>query len=132
MPPPDRCTRTLLVGLPAAWAAPIEPGRRSGGRHRPPPPAPASPGLTAFNFRQRLVFALEGSVPPWRWAIGDALLEKRFRMTAGAHTTTGLDPRLQGRAPLRLEIELLVNARCDHGGGGPELRDSAYPQARAR
>ncbi|MFN5195101.1 MAG: glycogen debranching enzyme N-terminal domain-containing protein, partial [Cyanobacteriota bacterium] len=79
--PADPCTRTLLVAGLEEWAAgePLD--------HR---------GIVAF--------ALEGSVPTWRWAIGDALLEKRLCMRPGAHTTTVHYRLLQAGAPLRLQI----------------------------
>ena len=88
--PADPCTRTLLV-------AGVEEG---------PPLDP----------RTIVSFALEGSVPTWRFALGDALLEKRLWMRPCAHTTTVLYRRLQGSRPLRLSLTVLVNARSHHGG----------------
>jgi hypothetical protein len=49
-------------------------------------------------------FALEGSVPTWRYALGDALLEKRLWMRSGAHTTTVLYRLLQASQPVQLSL----------------------------
>ncbi len=87
--PADPCTRTLLV-------AGLEEG-------------------PALNQRTMLAFTLEGSVPCWRYAIGDALLEKRLWMQPGAHTTTVHYRLLQASRPLELQIAVLVHARSHHG-----------------
>ena len=89
--PADPCTRTLLV-------AGLEEG-------------------PALNQRAIVAFSLEGSVPCWRYAIGDALLEKRLWMQPGAHTTTVHYRLLQASRPLELPITVLVHARCHHGSG---------------
>ncbi|MFN9932779.1 MAG: amylo-alpha-1,6-glucosidase [Cyanobacteriota bacterium] len=88
--PADPCTRTLLVA----------------GLQEGPP----------LDRRAIVSFALEGSVPTWRFALGDALLEKRLWMRPGAHTTTVLYRLLQGSRPLRLSLTVLGNARSHHGG----------------
>ncbi|MFN9530989.1 MAG: amylo-alpha-1,6-glucosidase [Cyanobacteriota bacterium] len=73
-------------------------------------------------------FALEGSVPTWRYALGDALLEKRLWMRSGAHTTTVLYRLLQASQPVQLSLTVLVNARSHHGGTThPEIRLQAVP-----
>ncbi|WP_411876499.1 amylo-alpha-1,6-glucosidase [Vulcanococcus limneticus] len=87
--PADPCTRTLLV-------AGLEEG-------------------PALNQRSMVAFTLEGSVPCWRYAIGDALLEKRLWMQPGAHTTTVHYRLLQASRPLELQIAVLVHARSHHG-----------------
>ncbi|WP_411871196.1 amylo-alpha-1,6-glucosidase [Vulcanococcus limneticus] len=87
--PADPCTRTLLV-------AGLEEG-------------------PALNQRSMLAFTLEGSVPCWRYAISDALLEKRLWMQPGAHTTTVHYRLLQASRPLELQIAVLVHARSHHG-----------------
>ena len=87
--PADPCTRTLLV-------AGLEEG-------------------PALNPRTIVAFSLEGSVPCWRYAIGDALLEKRLWMQPGAHTTTVHYRLLQASLPLELQITVLVHARSHHG-----------------
>ena len=111
--PVDPGSRTLLVagleerahpaGEPAA-ATPLWSQRWSDGRQEP------------AGHRAIVAFALEGSVPCWRYAIGDALLEKRLWMQPGAHTTWVHYRLLQASRPLRLELTVLVNARCHHGG----------------
>ncbi len=88
--PADPCTRTLLV-------AGLEEG------------PPLGPGAI-------ISFTLEGTVPTWRYAFGDALLEKRLWMRPGAHTSTVHYHLLQGSRPLRLTLTVLVNARSHHGG----------------
>lgn len=116
--PADPCTRTLLVaGLEEIVHGAVDPITESA--------APATPlwsqcwcdGRVEPQGHHTIVsFALEGTVPCWRFAIGDALLEKRVWMQPGAHTTTVHYRLLQASRPLRLEIGVLVNARCHHGG----------------
>ena len=91
--PADPCSRTLLVAaLEEHW------------------------GMTPIDHRCITAFSLEGSVPCWRFALGDALLEKRIWMQPGAHTTTVHYRLLQAGRPLRLAWRVLVNARNHHGG----------------
>ena len=108
--PADPCARTLLV---AALEEVVEVGDRSiplstqrwaGGAVEP------------LGHRRIVSFSLEGSVPTWRYALGDALLEKRLWMRPGAHTTTVLYRLLQASQPVRLSLAVLVNARSHHGG----------------
>ncbi len=76
--PADPCTRTLLAAAAEehwGWARPGEPHQ-------------ALETLTAIDHRAITAFRLEGTVPCWRYALGDALLEKRIWMQPGAHTTT--------------------------------------------
>ena len=73
-------------------------------------------------------FALEGSVPTWRYAMGDALLEKRLWMQPGAHTTTVYYRLLQASQPVQLSITALVNTRSHHGGTThPDIRLKPVP-----
>ena len=53
---------------------------------------------TALGHRQIESFALEGTVPRWRYAVADALLEKRVWMAQGANTTY-VSYRLVARRP---------------------------------
>ncbi|MEB3256812.1 MAG: amylo-alpha-1,6-glucosidase [Cyanobacteriota bacterium] len=95
--PADPCERTLLV---AALQEALEVGGRS----------------IPLEHPWIVSFALEGTVPTWRYALGDALLEKRLWMQPGAHTTTVFYRLLQASQPLRLSLTALVNSRSHHGG----------------
>ncbi|MEB3260746.1 MAG: amylo-alpha-1,6-glucosidase [Cyanobacteriota bacterium] len=108
--PADPCTRTLLV---AALEEVVEVGHRSYplATHRW-----AGGVLAPVGHPWIVSFALEGTVPTWRWALGDALLEKRLWMQPGAHTTTVHYRLLQASEPVRLSLTVLVNARSHHGG----------------
>ncbi len=68
-------------------------------------------------------FRLEGRMPVWRYAIGDALIEKRVWMEPGANTTYVAFQLLPGtlarERALALEITLLVNARDHHVNAQP-------------
>ncbi|MFM7652672.1 MAG: amylo-alpha-1,6-glucosidase [Vulcanococcus sp.] len=91
--PADPCSRTLLVAaLEEHW------------------------GMTPIDHRHISAFSLEGTVPCWRFALADSLLEKRIWMQPGAHTTTVHYRLLQTGRPLRLAWRVLVNARSHHGG----------------
>ncbi len=65
-------------------------------------------------------FALEGTVPRWRFAWGDTLLEKRIWMAQGANTTH-VSYRLVRGGPLQLRLTACVQHRSPHGGERPEL-----------
>jgi len=95
--PADPCERTLLV---AALEEEVEVGGRS----------------VPLGHAWMVSFALEGTVPTWRYALGDALLEKRLWMQSGAHTTTVLYRLLQASQPVQLSLTALVNSRSHHGG----------------
>jgi predicted glycogen debranching enzyme len=59
-------------------------------------------------------FHLEGTVPVWTYACGDALLEKRVWMAQGEHTTYAQYTLTRGRRPLHLRMKALVNHRDHH------------------
>ena len=120
--PADPCARTLLV---AALEEVVEVGDRS----FPLSSQRWADGVVAPVGHRRIVsFALEGSVPTWRYALGDVLLEKRLWMQPGAQTTTVLYRLLQASQPVRLSLTVLVNARCHHGGTThPEIALQAVP-----
>ena len=62
-------------------------------------------------------FELDGRMPVWRHAVGDAVLETRVWMEPGADTTYvafRLDDRRAAR-PVALSVKLLANARDHHG-----------------
>jgi len=59
-------------------------------------------------------FHLEGTIPVWRFAVGDALLEKRIWMAAGANITYVYYQLVRGSQPLVLSFKVLVNYRDYH------------------
>lgn len=59
-------------------------------------------------------FHLEGTIPVWRFAVGDALLEKRIWMAAGANITYVYYQLVRGSQPLVLSLKALVNYRDYH------------------
>jgi predicted glycogen debranching enzyme len=59
-------------------------------------------------------FRLEGTIPVWRFALADALLEKRIWMRQGENTTYVQYSLLRGRGPLHLTVRALVNYRDFH------------------
>ena len=131
--PADPCTRTLLVAaLEEHWgwaagggdgnSAEVLQGERELDGVQALDEAPALAGvhaleaLTPIDHCAITAFRLEGTVPCWRFALGDALLEKRIWMQPGAHTTTVHYRLLQAGRALRLALRVLVNARSHHGG----------------
>jgi predicted glycogen debranching enzyme len=59
-------------------------------------------------------FRLEGTTPVWRFALADALLEKRIWMRQGENTTYVQYSLLRASGPLRLAVKTLVNYRDFH------------------
>jgi predicted glycogen debranching enzyme len=59
-------------------------------------------------------FRLEGTIPVWRFAFADALLEKRIWMRQGENTTYVQCSLLRAGGPLRLAVKALVNYRDFH------------------
>ena len=59
-------------------------------------------------------FRLEGTVPVWRFALADALLEKRIWMRQGENTTFVQYLLLRGNRALRMAVKALVNYRDFH------------------
>jgi len=59
-------------------------------------------------------FRLDGTTPVWRYALADALLEKRFWMRQGENTAYVQYSFLGGSGPVRLTIKALVNYRDFH------------------
>ena len=63
-------------------------------------------------------FHLEGRMPVWRYAIGDAVIEQRIWLEPGANTTYvayRLEPNpLHAQKRLKLSVKLLINARDHH------------------
>src|SRR4029077_11455033 len=59
-------------------------------------------------------FRLDGITPVWRFAIGDALLEKRVWMRYGENTTYVQYTVLRGGQHVELELRTLINYRDFH------------------
>jgi len=59
-------------------------------------------------------FHLEGTLPVWTFAIGDALLEKRIWMQQGENTTYVQYSLKRASAPMNLRTKVLVNYRDHH------------------
>ncbi|BAY92712.1 MULTISPECIES: amylo-alpha-1,6-glucosidase [unclassified Tolypothrix] len=60
-------------------------------------------------------FSLEGTIPVWRFAIADALLEKRVWMQQGVNTTYVQYTLRRATKPLKLALKAIVNYRDYHG-----------------
>ena len=60
-------------------------------------------------------FYLDGAIPTWLYALGDARLEKRIWMQPGENTTYVQYRLLSGSAPLDFNAQLLANDRDYHG-----------------
>ncbi|MEH1926070.1 amylo-alpha-1,6-glucosidase [Nostoc sp.] len=60
-------------------------------------------------------FELEGTIPTWRFACADALLEKRIWMQPGSNTTYVQYYLRRATQPLMLKLKALVNYRDYHG-----------------
>ncbi|MBE2182610.1 MAG: glycogen debranching enzyme family protein [Anaerolineae bacterium] len=71
-------------------------------------------GLEAHGYRYIESFRLEGSIPVWTFAIGDALLEKRVWMARDANTTYVRYDLIRASAPLLLQTGVIVNFRDHH------------------
>ncbi|BAY64212.1 putative glycogen debranching enzyme [Calothrix brevissima NIES-22] len=59
-------------------------------------------------------FSQEGTIPVWRFAVADALLEKRLWMQQGANTTYVQYVLRRATQPLKLTLKALVNYRDYH------------------
>ena len=66
-----------------------------------------------FQFIER--FHLEGAIPVWTFACGDALLEKRVFLRYGENTACVEYRLVRATAPLSIEARVLVNYRDFHG-----------------
>jgi predicted glycogen debranching enzyme len=67
------------------------------------------------GYRNLARFALEGSVPTWRFELGDALLEQRIFMAHGANVTYLQLALVAAAAPVQLTLAPLVAWRDYHG-----------------
>lgn len=59
-------------------------------------------------------FVLEGTIPTWTYALGDAMLKKRVWMEQGANTTYIRYSLKRGSGPMMLSLKVLVNYRNHH------------------
>jgi predicted glycogen debranching enzyme len=74
----------------------------------------AEGGISPSGFQQIENFRLDGTVPTWKFVLGDALLVKRVWMQQGANTTY-TEYRLQrATQPLKISLKALVNYRDYH------------------
>jgi glycogen debranching enzyme len=124
--------RTVLVGGLVEWATydgrryPLSAHEYGGGTIDP------------HGYRHLQSFRLEGMLPVWMFAIGDALLERRVWMAYGANTTyltyRMLTQGVSSTRPLDLEITPLVTYRDFHAltsGYGWQPNVEAQPRRRS-
>ncbi|MBW4563837.1 MAG: amylo-alpha-1,6-glucosidase [Mojavia pulchra JT2-VF2] len=67
------------------------------------------------GYRHIESFSLEGTIPAWRFALADALLEKRVWMQQAANTTYVQYLLRRATQPLKLTLKAMVNYRDYHG-----------------
>jgi predicted glycogen debranching enzyme len=67
------------------------------------------------GYRHIERFYLEGTIPVWQFACGDALLEKRIWMQQGANTTYVRYHLQRAGQPVTLTLKAMVNHRDHHG-----------------
>ncbi len=71
--------------------------------------------LAPAGFQHLDGFALEGTIPVWRYRLGDdALLEKRLWMEPGSNTTYMHYTLVEAAASFELSLDALVNYRDHH------------------
>ncbi|ARV59797.1 glycogen debranching protein [Nostocales cyanobacterium HT-58-2] len=75
----------------------------------------ASGTVEPHGYRYLERFYLEDTIPVWRFACADALLEKRVWMQPGANTTYIRYDLYRATQPLTLTVKALVNYRDYHG-----------------
>ncbi|MEH2405234.1 amylo-alpha-1,6-glucosidase [Nostoc sp.] len=71
--------------------------------------------VSPHGYRHIERFSLEGTIPVWRFAVADALLEKRVWMQQGANTTYVQYTLRRATQPLKLTFKAMVNYRDYHG-----------------
>ncbi len=69
------------------------------------------------GYRHIVSFALEGTVPRWRYGLAEALVEKRIWLAPGANTTYVQYRLVRGAQPLELTLTVFVQHRSHHGDG---------------
>lgn len=100
--------RTVLVGGLVEWA------RYRGRRYPLATHEYGDRTIDPQGYRHLQAFALEGMLPVWVFALGDALLEKRVWMVDGANTTYVRYQVARATQPVELEITPLVTYRHFH------------------
>jgi predicted glycogen debranching enzyme len=70
--------------------------------------------VSPAGFHNISRFHLEGTTPVWTFALGDALLEKRVFMQAGANSTYVVYRLIRASAPLQISIKALVDYCVEH------------------
>lgn len=76
----------------------------------------ASGAVDPAGYRHLETWRLDGAIPVWTFALGDAQLEKRVFMRQGENTTYILYTLRRAARPLTLSLKALVNTRDHHGG----------------
>ena len=100
--------RTVLVGGLAEWVS-------HRGRRYPLSTHEFGDGtIDPRGYRYLEEFALDGMLPVWTYALGDALLERRIWMAHGANTTYVEYRLVRGEGPVTIEITPLVTYRDAH------------------
>ena len=74
-------------------------------------------GVAPGGYLNLQSFMLDGSVPLWRYACADALIEKRIWMEHGANTTYIAYTALSAREPIALSARAIVDNRVFHNTG---------------
>jgi len=75
----------------------------------------ASGALTPHGFQLIESFRLDGTIPTWIYAVGDARFEKRIWMRQGKNTTYARYTLLNASSPVQFQAKALVNYRDFHG-----------------
>ncbi len=70
--------------------------------------------VSPSGYLQMESFFLEGTKPVWRYALADALLEKRVWMKQGQNTTCVQYTLVRGNEPVEIDAKVLVNYRDFH------------------
>ncbi|MGH2374876.1 MAG: glycogen debranching enzyme N-terminal domain-containing protein, partial [bacterium] len=104
-PPVDR---TVLVAGAVEWAT------YEGRRYALSAHEYGDGTVDPHGYRHLQCFTLEGTLPVWRYALADALLERRLWMRHGANTTYVMYRLIAGSRPVHLEITPLVTYRDFH------------------
>jgi predicted glycogen debranching enzyme len=100
--------RTMLVGGLIEWAT------YNGQRYPLSTHEYGDGTIDPHGYRHLQSFRLQGALPVWTFALGNALLERRVWMAYGANTTYVMYRLLRGTDELTLEITPLVTYRDFH------------------
>jgi predicted glycogen debranching enzyme len=117
--------RTVLVGGLDEWAS-------YGGTRYPLSAHEFAGGTIAPDgYRHLAEFRLEGTLPVWRFALADALLERRLWLAHGANTTFVTYRLARASFPVDLDLTPLVTYRSFHAlasGPGWNIAVEASPR----